>query len=284
MVYINKPLNEVEIQKAIEIYESGLSLQKTAEAMGYKKGERIGRWFKSVGYTCRDHKNKNTKQGICNFNYFESINTAEKAYWLGFIAADGYILNARKHSSMKVGISLSTKDRCHLEKFLVAIDAKNVSIGDYKTTSGYKIGTPYSRVMITGDDFANSLIEKGIVKNKSLILKFPTHKQVPREFIYHYLRGFVDGDGSIMIKNMKNNYKMFQVYIGGTKEFLMGMQDLVGNSNKLEKRWDNGTNHYGLKISGVAGVKFAENIYKESTIHINRKKEKFEEYKLLSGG
>ena len=44
---------------------------------------------------------------------FETIDTEEKAYWLGFMYADGYI-GASRYS---VGINLSLKDIDHLKKF-----------------------------------------------------------------------------------------------------------------------------------------------------------------------
>ena len=40
-----------------------------------------------------------------NENYFEKIDTEEKAYWLGFIYADGYI------TGDKLGISLAKCDK-----------------------------------------------------------------------------------------------------------------------------------------------------------------------------
>ena len=46
----------------------------------------------------------------CDENYFEKIDTAEKAYWLGFMYTDGYIQNKRKNSNMKIGIALSQSD------------------------------------------------------------------------------------------------------------------------------------------------------------------------------
>lgn len=50
-------------------------------------------------------------------NYFETINSEEKAYWLGFIAADGNV--AKKMNSMR--INLNEIDRKHLEKFRESI-------------------------------------------------------------------------------------------------------------------------------------------------------------------
>lgn len=52
----------------------------------------------------------------CDYHYFDEINTEEKAYWLGFLSADGWI--SRKEGS-KVGVTgceLQYKDIDHLKK------------------------------------------------------------------------------------------------------------------------------------------------------------------------
>ena len=49
-----------------------------------------------------------------NRHIFDKINSQEKAYWLGFILADGY-LNVDKHM---LRIKLGDKDKHHLEKFI----------------------------------------------------------------------------------------------------------------------------------------------------------------------
>ena len=51
------------------------------------------------------------KQRQFNKQYFKSINDSNKAYWLGFIYADGYITY-----SNELGIELQYSDKEHLEK------------------------------------------------------------------------------------------------------------------------------------------------------------------------
>ena len=57
-----------------------------------------------------------------NEDYFEDINTKEKAYWLGVLYADGAI---NKNNSVRLGM----KDKDHIEKFKKAIGAINHKIG-----------------------------------------------------------------------------------------------------------------------------------------------------------
>ncbi|MGM9535052.1 MAG: hypothetical protein ACI3VR_07355, partial [Intestinibacter sp.] len=56
-----------------------------------------------------------------NEHIFDVIDTEEKAYWLGFIFADGYIgstpLEPNKKSVYNFELSLKLEDTSHLEKF-----------------------------------------------------------------------------------------------------------------------------------------------------------------------
>ena len=72
-----------------------------------------------------------------NENFFETIDTEDKAYWLGFIYADGYITKS-KTGQHNLGIKLSIKDLAHLQKF--ALDIKtNKPIGIYKEQTQYVV-------------------------------------------------------------------------------------------------------------------------------------------------
>ena len=55
-------------------------------------------------------------------NYFERIDTLEKAYWLGFLNADGEVRNKYKEKPWyRISVELSVKDRDQLENFCRAI-------------------------------------------------------------------------------------------------------------------------------------------------------------------
>ena len=65
-------------------------------------------------------------------NFFEKIDSEAKAYWLGFLYADGYIHRNYKNGkikSMSLELSLKSEDRAHLENFLRDIRS-NVPIKD----------------------------------------------------------------------------------------------------------------------------------------------------------
>ena len=111
-------------ENIFELYKSGLTLQTIHNDYfpQYTTDQ--------INYICREAKitRKNGRQAILNHNYFSIIDTPNKAYWLGFIAADGCVLEPTYQVSKRTGkiirkeqgalqIGLQEKDKTHLEKF-----------------------------------------------------------------------------------------------------------------------------------------------------------------------
>lgn len=69
-----------------------------------------------------------------DYRKFKIIDSAEKAYWLGFIAADGCVYVRETNSTIR--IQLNAIDKKHLEKFKKFMNS-NVNIIDIIQTSGY---------------------------------------------------------------------------------------------------------------------------------------------------
>ena len=199
---------------------------------------------------------------------FDNIDNEYKAYWLGFLYADGYILSKRKHSSKKMGLALSIKDEKHMRKF------KNFMNTDapIKIYENYTFNKKYCRLLFTGDYICNTLIDKGMLEHKSLILLFPSIHQVPEEFIRHFLRGYFDGDGSIVKRSKKESSKAYTISLLGTKEFLSHIIKKYNLKCKLEKKKGVETNNYYIRIHSINEVeKVLDYIYKDSNIYLDRK-------------
>ena len=125
-----------------------------------------------------------------NERYFECIDQADKAYWLGFISADGNL----SKTSNTMTLALKRSDRQHLNKLVKCLES-NYVVKDF-TNSG---GSKQSIVTITSAQMKQDLMSYGIVPAKSMVLK-------PAELLNYckdFWRGCVDGDGSIM-KYYKN--------------------------------------------------------------------------------
>ena len=152
----------------------------------------------------------------CNVDYFKNIDTEDKAYWLGFIYADGCVTKDHK----KLIINLSPVDIYHLKLFNDCINS------DYHIS--YQDNNRYVSLSISNKQFVENLIDKGCVPRKSLILQFPDEWQVPKHLLRHFIRGYFDGDGCLHTsmnkrKNKPRAYLECEVNFLGTYDMLNGI-------------------------------------------------------------
>ena len=189
--------------------------------------------FIKLGLKLRSNK-ENSRKYFCNDNIFSNIDTPEKAYWIGFLSADGYISNV-KGNGKKVGLALSIKDKGHLEKFKKFISA-TYPIHEY-ISSGFSCAK-YCRIVVSSEKMFDDLCRIGIVENKTNVLNSP--KNIPNNLLRYYILGYFDGDGSIFLNHSK--YPFYSINIVGTDEicnfvnnFLLD-NNIISNSAKIEKR------------------------------------------------
>ncbi len=255
---------------AQEYLETGISLTKMS-----KKYE-IGRWiltdrFKKLGI---DILNKQNELKFDN-TVFDSIDTEEKAYWLGFIFADGYLesspLEEDKKSHYTFEISLKGSDKEHLEKFnkfMKHKDENHVKLG--KVKCGETI-CERCRWYITDKHLWNTLNNYGCTPKKSTTLQFPSLDIFKNEFlIKHFIRGYFDGDGSFS-RNLHKTTVSPHIQIVSTPEFLDKIEEysnIYGRRGK-DKRWKNNTEYIEFHLK--ESIKFINYIYDNSTIYLDRK-------------
>lgn len=209
-----------------------------------------------------------------NSDFFEVIDTPEKAYWLGFLYADGYI-----SKSNEIRINLKKEDEQHLIKFCKAIQATKTTI-KYSTKKEKDKIYYQAYIGIRDLKMVNDLADKGCINNKSLIITFPINK-VP-DFLYsHFIRGYMDGDGSIHYtkcgKAKTPNYRLSFI---GTKDMLDNIKHILNKDNlSLEDR----KTHYSLQINGNKQLEqIFEYIYKNSydDIELTRKRQIYNDFLL----
>lgn len=98
----------LDLTPIIEDYNNGLSLTLLAKKYNVNR-HTLSRYFKISNIKVINKQNE-TK---FNENIFDVIDSEEKAYWLGFLFADGYISSSKN----TIELSLALKDKEHLEKF-----------------------------------------------------------------------------------------------------------------------------------------------------------------------
>lgn len=148
-----------------------------------------------------------------NNRYFENIDTPLKAYLLGYIYADGWI--SSNGTSVEFGMELQTGDRYILEKLNEELGNQHV-INDLPAEKQLICGClcniqEHSVLRIYSKPFVNDLISQGISFNKTYSGIYPT---VEDRYFFDYLRGYIDGDGSIYtdyVHNHKDAYIQIRI-------------------------------------------------------------------------
>ena len=148
------------------------------------------KWMKAVDAfdNCPDVFRQIMKTIHC----FDTI-TSESAYWIGYLLADGCYTTNSAANGYRLMLECKTDDVEILEKFcdFVGIRQDRISIGHQNK----------SRALSLADsNFSTSVSKYGITQNKS-----HHENHVPQEiykndeFFLQFLKGLIDGDGTIHI-------------------------------------------------------------------------------------
>lgn len=278
-----KNFSEEDDKKIEQLYNEGKSTREIGKIMN-TSGVTISKHLQKMGVKIKNlHKSRQIYS--FNENYFKTIDNEHKAYWLGFIAADGCVLEPTYQVSKRTGkiirkeqgalqIGLQEKDKAHLEKFQKDIkDTHKINFS--KKRKAYDI-------KILSNIICMDLQQYNIVPRKSLVLEFPDN--IREDLLRHFIRGYFDGDGSIAFcKNKKGVISIgsIQVSIIGTVMFLNTLNNILEDELQFkEKVVDLGNRHKPVTktifFSSIAHTKkFLDFIYKDSTIYLDRKYERY---------
>ena len=222
-------------------------------------------------------KNSEYRKYTLNDEYFSVIDNDEKAYWLGFIYADGYIYNRVRNNGrvdMRLELGLAATDAEHIHKFRYCIGTNKPLQDKTAILNGKRFKS--NRLTIYGKEFVGNLIDKGLYQNKSLSLVFPNTYQLPEKYYSSFIRGYFDGDGCIFGDNDRN---MYQLNIVGTENMLMRIKEILNRYANLPNVVLNKKgNAYQLHWGGYQNIyRYYKYAYKNSTISLERKRKHFEE-------
>lgn len=267
-------LDEDEV---LRLYATGMSLTNIAKSLEVSRGV-ITRVVKNKGCVIGLINNK-THTHHCDF--FKTIDTEEKAYWLGFIYADGCV-SSREFGNGKycLEIGLARVDIDHLSKFKESVNTTSPIITRTSTLNGK--GYESCRITIHDKEFVNHLIHLGCTPRKSLTLTFPTEEQVPEHLVRHFIRGYFDGDGSVY---WDSGRKLSGVSFNllGTEKFLKGVlrvfeSEVYGFTPVSIYSKGDSKVKFILK-SGKQAISILNYLYKDANILLDRKFNKFTKFK-----
>lgn len=215
-----------------------------------------------------------------NENYFQELDSKDKAYFLGFIYADGFITK-RSQGQNILGLTLAEIEPIDKFKKYIQTDKK---VGYYKKTNSYSDKSYEYKLALISDKLVSDIEKLGVVERKSLTLTFP---ELREDLIPHFIRGYFDGDGSVFLhKDSRKEYssnRYLGINICGTKEFLTALSKhlpFIEEGQCIYKENRKETNCWNLKmISNIRSLELYHYMYNDcDDLYLSRKKEKFENF------
>lgn len=221
-------------------------------------------------------------------NELETIDTPEKAYFLGFMYGDGcitkYVVKNNK-INYQTRISIHFKDKNLIKKLNILFPFLNINIFDYSkynNKAGKQISLRSGSIKLFKDLELNGLFVRKSYENKEK-LKIP---KIDENLLSHFIRGFFDADGSVyklksrqnslnvsITSNSKNLIYEINTHLRGINIYSSRILEVkpTGRSKQI---------YYNLSINRKDEIsKFKNYIYQNSNIHLERKKIMFDEHK-----
>lgn len=245
-------IHQDKLNKSVELFYKGYSPPQISKIL-HVSAQKVRNYLRQFGYV-----DMNIDTGL-NVDIFKEIDTEEKAYWLGFLYADGYI---RENS-----VELVLKDKEHIEKFKsftgsrCTICEKHVMLND-KEYVAYRIN-------MRNKEFAYWLYDKGMHQNKSLDITYPSC--IPDGLNKDFIRGYFDGNGCISF--LYNNPLKPIIIINSTKDMLESIVSIANLPNNKIRKTSKIYEYRTAKIDAV--YNFLYYIYNNSTIYLDRKFQKY---------
>ncbi len=203
--------------------------------------------------------------------FFCNIDQEPKAYWLGFLTADGCITG----NGNRLQVALQRQDRSHLVRLREALGADNPILD--QEYNGHKS----SKFAVSSEQLTQCLEKNGVYPANTYDLFWPS---LPDSLVHHFIRGFIDGDGGFYVSENKythsNNY-VFAVD-SASVEFLLSLQTCLIEHCDLSKpnlraRNDKPDASRRLIYCGRLQVKRIFNyLYNGATVWLPRKRDKIE--------
>lgn len=272
-----RDLNSYDKYRIVDYYYKNKDISMDNIAINLNISDRaVRRVLKEEGINTR-LKNRY----ILDENYFDCIDTESKAYILGFIYADGFV-GDEKFNNIVIAVNDLEILEFIAKEFKFTGNIRKTKKGGFENSKcGYSLNFS-SKIM------ASRLREIGLYPNKSLTID--TLPQIDKKLVRHFIRGYFDGDGSIVLSHNTSYYKaidglikyIYPTYcfmILGTKCFL---EEIIKEAEFNYAKIHN-TKSEKIKCIKINAKKEFNNIFKylydNSTIKLERKYNKWNEIK-----
>ena len=200
------------------------------------------------------------------------------AYTLGFLYADGHLIDAPKMRGQYICFTNTDKDRVECFRELMESDhtiTERVQTTNRKAAYQLRIG---SKVLY------QKLTELGLTPNKSHTVLFP---DVPRKYLGSFIRGYFDGDGCVFLERGPTGRpkRLLTIFTCGSSQFLAELHRLLATVAGLQgtRMYKHGsvTGAYQLRYSTRNSLRLFTYMYSvdlQQGLYLRRKYDIFVKY------
>ena len=260
----------------INKYLSGKNTIELGKEYGVPHGT-ISHLLKHHGCTLRDYGHCNVTYPIIE-DFFDKIDTQEKAYMLGYLFADGC------NTGTRIQIALAETDREILEKFSSLLYPGGKPLSYRKGKPGiicdvkFAMSLPVYMLRLDNVHISQTLSKLGCVPRKTSILQFPDY--LSDELLPHFVRGYFDGDGCIYLRPLKTGRLYCNVNLVSSKNFCYTLKNILekklGIMTCLSLNNKRNQDIFLLRTTCKPFCyTFLNWLYKDASIYLKRKYEKY---------
>jgi len=235
-------------------------------------GDTIEYWRKKFDIPKHPERKYHRRRKNVDHDFFESIDTESKAYWLGFLVADGCLLSSAKGGKAnRIEFNLKMEDWDHLEKFKKDIKSDHEIKPIEKNNKKRGFISTVCNLRINSTKLCRDLENLGVQKRKTGNEVMP---DLPEDMVRHFVRGYFDGDGSI---TGDHNYSI--KLCCSSKRLIDQIVELINSELGIDLNpqdySEDGKEFYIIESRNQTNnPKILRYMYKDATVYLDRKYER----------
>ena len=243
----------------VTAYLGGATQAQAAALFGYS-GNACLNALKRRGIVPRSFQEV-ARRYTADETFFDQIDTEEKAYWLGFLTADGGIAKNR------IMLALKVNDIGHVHKFVTSLQSDYpVTIVNRKSYGGI---CTVAQVTIHSILLVQALLQLGVGERKSFAV-LPC-QNIPPSLLSAYWRGIFDGDGSIFYYG-NSPRSIWQLSLCGNEHIVTGFRDFISEFVISKAAVRPQSSIFQIQYGGIKlAQSVARVLYSNATIYLDRK-------------
>jgi hypothetical protein len=183
-------VRKIDRQLIASTYLETGRINKTAANLGINE-KTVRNALKELNVKTTPRRLRNRRYTVDD-EFFDQINTPEKAYVLGFVWGDGNIVNRKSNRQLR--FEIASRDRALLENIKNMMGSNHAILDRKRVRKGTE--TFASILSIPRKSVVDSLLRQGMMERKNDELQLP---KIPTHLFSHFLLGFSDADGHIGI-------------------------------------------------------------------------------------